>query len=76
MVVGKMCPDLSPEYHFCGRQQRDFVAFAALFVMPSILPFSPAFVLIGIMMGVSVTIGNSLIGESFSRALNSHVESA
>ena len=23
MVVGKMCPDLSPEYHSCGRQQRD-----------------------------------------------------
>ena len=42
-----------------------FVAFAALFVMPSILLFSPAFVLIGIMMGVSVTIGHSLIGESF-----------
>lgn len=42
-----------------------FVAFAALFVMPWILLFSPAFVLIGIMMGVSVTIGNSLIGESF-----------
>ena len=39
-----------------------FVAFAALFVMPSILLFSPAFVLIGIMMGVSVTIGHSLIG--------------
>ena len=41
------------------------MAFAALFVMPSILLFSPAFVLIGIMMGVSVTIGHSLIGESF-----------
>jgi len=35
-----------------------FVAFAALFVMPLILLFSPAFVLIGIMMGVSVTIGS------------------
>ena len=42
-----------------------FVAFAALFVMPSILLFSPAFVLIGVMMGVSVTIGHSLIGEGF-----------
>ena len=50
-----------------GSSSVTFVAFAALFVMPSIPLFSPAFVLIGIMMGVSVTIGNSLIGESFPK---------
>ena len=41
------------------------LSFAALYLASTIRLFAPAFVLIGVIMGISVTIGHSLIGASF-----------
>lgn len=41
------------------------IAFAGLYIVTSMILFAPAFGLVGVMMGISVTIGHSLVGSAF-----------
>ena len=48
-----------------GASFATLISFAGLYLSGSMAPFSAAFGMVGVMMGISVTIGHSLVGAAF-----------